>query len=245
MAYFHTNVLDNQIKQMPTVDTASGRVATFDTDLTENLVSCVCDIQYSQASGTPTPSDPIPITVYNSLNLSHSGADTSNPTIINIPFGQTVAKGTLDVLSGVLAVEWSGIDLYTLTDWSYIANYNCFSATVPNIKQALIGPERLTGILSSNYKISDTYQLANMPNESCLRYTNKVYIKDTRYTDATSFKTALQNENAQLIYERDNITNVQVSSNQITALLNENNIWCDTNGNTKVKFLLSIGKAVA
>ena len=245
MAYFHTNVLDNQIKALPTVDTASGSVATFETDLTEDLIDVECEIMYSQASGTPTPSNPIPITVYNALNLSHSGADTSNPTITNIPFGQTVAKGKLNVTSGVLEIEWSGIDLYTLTDWAYIANYNCFSATVPNIKQPTSGAERLTGILSSNYKISDTYQLANMPNESCLRYTNKVYIKDTRYTDATSFKTALQNENAQLISERDNITNVQVSSNQVQALLNENNIWCDTNGDTSVKYLLSVGKKIS
>ena len=50
MAYFHTNVLDNQIKALPTVDTASGSVATFDTDLTENLIECVCDIDNSVSS---------------------------------------------------------------------------------------------------------------------------------------------------------------------------------------------------
>ena len=47
MTYFHTNVLDTQIKELPTVSTASGSIATFDTDMTENLVEVVCDIDSS------------------------------------------------------------------------------------------------------------------------------------------------------------------------------------------------------
>jgi hypothetical protein len=40
MAYFHTTVLDEQIKALPTVDTASGSVASFETDKSESLLYC-------------------------------------------------------------------------------------------------------------------------------------------------------------------------------------------------------------
>ena len=72
MAYFHTTVLDNQIKALPTTDTASGSIATFNTDLTENLVSVKCQIVAKQASGTPSPDNPLPIGVYDSLTLYHN-----------------------------------------------------------------------------------------------------------------------------------------------------------------------------
>ena len=47
MAYFPTNVLDNQIKALPTIASASGSVATFTTDKAENLVDCVAEISAS------------------------------------------------------------------------------------------------------------------------------------------------------------------------------------------------------
>ena len=72
MAYFHTTVLDNQIKALPTVSTASGAIATFDTDMTENLVEVKCQIVAQQASGTPSPDNPLPIQTYDSLTLYHN-----------------------------------------------------------------------------------------------------------------------------------------------------------------------------
>ena len=44
------------------------------------------------------------------------------------------------------------------------------------------------------------------------------------------------------MYDVENVYTVQLSAKQITALLNENNIWCDTNGDTEVKFILSVGE---
>ena len=73
MAYFHTTVLDNQIKALPTTDTASGSIATFNTDLTENLVEVKCQIVAKQASGTPSPDNPLPITTYTEMNVGLNG----------------------------------------------------------------------------------------------------------------------------------------------------------------------------
>ena len=38
---------------------------------------------------------------------------------------------------------------------------------------------------------------------------------------------------------------IQLDSITLQALLNENNIWCDTNGDTEVKFLLTVGKKIS
>lgn len=235
MAYFHTNVLDSQIKALPTVDTASGSVATFDTDMTENLIECVCDIQYSQAEGTPTPSSPIPITVYNALNLSHSGADTSNPTIINIPFGQTVAKGTLDVLSGKLTIEFGCVDMGSLP-WTFSSTY--FWATFYDVK------ENTPNLFSSIYSL-DNSAIVNMPDYTFkyTKSTTRFIVKNSDYNDANAFKTAMTG--VPIVYELETPQVIQLDSNQVQALLNENNIWCDTNGDTSVKYLLSVGKKIS
>ena len=78
MAYFPTKVLDNQIKALPTVGTASGSIATFETDMTENLVEVECEIVYNQASGTPSPSNPLPILTFDHLDLFHNSINMWN-----------------------------------------------------------------------------------------------------------------------------------------------------------------------
>ena len=234
MAYFHTNVLDPQIKALPTVDTASGSVATFDTDMTENLIEVVCDIQYSQASGTPTPSNPLPITVYNSLNLSHSGADTSNPTVYNITFGQTVAKGTLNVTTGKLKITYMSIDMGDL-NWSYISGQGWFQTSKPTGAKT-----PYTDLLCSCYLNNGTTTSQNL---TIFQTGSYLRVNDSNYTDPIVFKTSVTGQ--KIVYELATPTTIQLSATQITALLNENNIWCDTNGNTSVKYILSVGKAIS
>jgi len=247
MAYFHTNVLDPQIKALPTVATAQGSVASFDTDMTEDLIEVVCDIQYSQASGTPSPSNPLPITVYNALNLSHSGADTSNPTVYNIPFGQTVAKGTLNVTMGVLTAEFSG--LVALNSLTYVkttvGGNDCFYANLANGSKKAF-PD-MQGLCSDYANSND----ANMSDDNTCRFYgsdiynfSRVLIRDDSKASLTAeqFKTAVTGS---IIYELETPQTIQLSATQVTALLNENHIWCDTNGDTEVKFLLSVGKAIS
>ena len=57
------------------VNTASGAIANFDTDLSLPLVSCKANIVASQASGTPTPSNPLPISGYTEANITRCGVN--------------------------------------------------------------------------------------------------------------------------------------------------------------------------
>ena len=244
MAYFHTTVLDEQIKALPTVDTASGSIATFDTDMTENLIEVVCDIQYSQASGTPTPDNPLPITVYTSLNLSHSGADTSNPNVTNIPFGQTVAKGTLNVSTGVLEITHEILTLRNDTSFNLIGDGTTsrrFRTNITYPQYSNIAPASHFVLTNTNsnvwgyYRVVNDYVVLTDNNEQMADVATLQAWCETQYTNGTP---------VQFLCELETPNTIQLSATQITALLNENNIWCDT-GDTSVKYILSVGKAIS
>ena len=57
------------------VNTASGAIANFDTDLSLPLVDCKASIVASQASGTPTPSNPLPISGYTEAKITRCGVN--------------------------------------------------------------------------------------------------------------------------------------------------------------------------
>jgi len=57
------------------VNTASGAIANFDTDLSLPLVDCKANIVASQPSGTPTPSSPLAISGYTGMNLTRCGSN--------------------------------------------------------------------------------------------------------------------------------------------------------------------------
>ena len=245
MAYFPTKVLDNQIKALPTVSTASGSVANFTTDMTEDLIEVECEIVYSQASGTPSPSNPLPITTYTSLNLSHSGSDTSNPNVTTINFGQTVGKGKLNVTTGVLEITHGIVDMGNLT-WNYrSANTVFYTDLIPDCKIDNQSCACSCYEFDSNANDSTVAKIAqNLSNLQMACFTNqeRFVVKDTNYTDVPTFTSSVSGQT--LVYELETHLTVQLSAQTITALLNENNIWCDTNGDTSVKFILSVGEYV-
>lgn len=64
------------------VDEASGSIARFNTDLTENLLSAVAEFSASQASGTPTPVAPIPIVGVDKVNVTLCGKNMLDKSTI-------------------------------------------------------------------------------------------------------------------------------------------------------------------
>lgn len=70
-----SDALNAIIYDLLPVGTASGAIANFDTDLTLPLVDCKANIVASQASGTPTPSTPLPISGYTEANITRCGVN--------------------------------------------------------------------------------------------------------------------------------------------------------------------------
>lgn len=246
MAMFQIYALDEQIKALPTVDTASGSIASFDTDLTENLVEVKCQIVATQSgSGTPSPSNPRPITTYTSLNLSHSGSDTSNPNVTNIPFGQTVAQGTLNVTTGVLEITHIGATFNNYT-WGYYGGdvpYWFLNDLQNVVKKPAVNTE-VMDIFSECFEAQSSRDIAGgyastgigIHTNGAIRlvYPNMPTVMEDLMAEIGSNK---------FFYPLATPIDIQLDSITLQALLNENNVWCDT-GDTEVKFLLTVGKKI-
>lgn len=69
------NVLNDFIQSQLPVNSASGSIANFSTSLALPLVAMSAEIVAQQASGTPTPSNPLPITGVSSINLYKRGVN--------------------------------------------------------------------------------------------------------------------------------------------------------------------------
>ena len=350
MAYFRSNVsggIPAGVRTLPTVDTASGSIATFNTDLTENLVDVKCQIVATQSgSDTPSPSNPRPITTYMEMNLSHcgknlfdesypsigtlkymsifvgngtftmstdlptrtdtyanlfflanqvsSGADSAlngvynnrpvtvtstdgyvtiayrydqynprdyhtqiehgttattyepyNATTANIPFGQTVANGVLDIISGKLRVTHGIVDLGTL-NWTFLTPWGFQSNTaIPDAKYPPTNNDE-ANIKTSIYRLASANGVFASVYDYCIAMRSDgriaIHDKDKLSFTASQFKTAMSG--VIMIYELATPIEIQLDSITLQALLNENNIWCDT-GDTEVKFLLTVGKKIS
>lgn len=115
MTWFRGNVIDNQILNMVGVGTASGAIASFDTDENNrNLLSLEVAIVAQQASGTPSPSNPLSISGFSSVNAVdcgknlfggtfdtfyplHFSVDTQIKVSANVPASPTVQFAYYDI----------------------------------------------------------------------------------------------------------------------------------------------------
>ena len=89
MALFHTTVVDNQIKALDTIGTASGSIATFDTDRAENLINL--EVAITATGGGGTPVSPIAINGFSACDLVACGKNLfDNSLMVN---SQTTVVG--------------------------------------------------------------------------------------------------------------------------------------------------------
>ena len=146
--------------------------------------------------------------------------------------GRTVYGGTVDVVSGTLTVNHAIVDLGTL-DWEYSSgifiNYNT--------QVDLHTKERGGNAVCSIYQRSPAISASNMADYSVQimggASVSNAWVKDSRYTTAADFKTAMQG--VQLCYELSTPTTYTLTPQQINTLQGVNNVWVDCGSITKAK----------
>ena len=223
-------------------DTASGDVASFADgadDIPMKSVKVAIEPVQS-GSGDPSPDNVRPISGWTGAQVSHSGADRTNPTIYPITFpteAGTVYGGTLDVTNGVLTVDRAMVDLGTL-NWSYITDF-----TYPAFR--VYGSNAPTGIKENSAMTCTAYKfVGNFASwDAITREGNCVIggvtsakgcaIRDDAYTDAASFKASVTGQT--LAYELATPTVYTLTGTEIKSLLGDNNIWADA-GDTTVTY---------
>ena len=120
------------------------------------------------------------------------------------------------------------VDLGTL-NWSYQSAQHRFYTVVSGAKfptsASVVG-----NAICSNYSIVQFSTLSTGSDNNVFATLDKgntyVTIRDTRYTDAASFKTAMNG--VQLVYELATPQTYTLTGQEVSTLLGNNNVWADS-----------------
>lgn len=169
-------------------------------------------------------------TYNNDISINYPSTDTSyhayNGNTYNIAFTDgtnplTVHGGELDVTSGLLTVDRAIADFKDMT-WLYNSTYQIFTTTAPDKKPGLYNGMvtcYANGGWWSDWNDKDSVWCGNAN-------TNGFVVKDTRFDDATEFKTALTGQ--KFVYELATPQTYQLTPTEVKSLLGVNNVTVDT-----------------
>ena len=207
------------------VDTASGAIATFNTEIEAPLQSVIADIVATGGNGTP--SNPIPINGYTEAII------TANGTTHVISFGQTVYGGVLDVTRGILRVTLGLLSDMSSLNWAKTTSNHVFYAGLAGKKVGFSAE-----MVCEQYTVYEGY-FAGMSNNQIASNSayDFVYVRNDNCDTVEDIKTSLAN--CKLVYELATPVTYQLSPTQVRAIVGSNNVWSDT-GNIEVKYKTTI-----
>ena len=229
-------MFESHLKPPISFSSVSGSVCTFNSQYAGlPLKSHSVDVVATQSgSGVPSPSNPRPITGYSAINISQSGADTSNPTVYTIQIGSTVYGGEYDARTGVFTITHEIVDLSTLT-WVYeAANERFYTRSLVNI--ILTPPNNTTPIdgLCSHFLVVDVASYKRSSNRMGVGVSGNLLVYAPDYTTVADFLTAISG--ATLVYPLATPQTIQLPPCPIDTLEGVNNIWADT-GDTTLQYI--------
>ena len=238
------NELNDWIYSLLPIASADGAIASFTTDYALPLVSGKFDIDYS-ANG------------YTGMNISHSGKNLIDPNSLAL---RPVTSG--GVLRGAYAPLTLDAGTYTL---SYVGNYGMFITNVTNNYSYIQSQSSPTSFTLTNKSViliryaSDDLSIYNTNVQLEKNSTATTYEAYTCTPHAISWQTEagtiyggyfdsvsgiLTSTKASDGTDLSTPVEYQLEPESIMALLGTNNIWCDTNGDSEVKFKESIQKYI-
>lgn len=183
------------------------------------LKALIVDIKPIQASGTPTPDNPLPISGTDSIVITHTYGDNETETkTINLP--STVYFGSFDVASGKGTKTYIFADFGSLT-WAYSVSNACFYTV--NVR----GYKNGTPFMSDSYKDKGVIALANLNNYEGTLRDAALYLKNTDYTDPDLFKTAMTGH--YVIYEIETPEVISTTPTEIKTQGGTENFAIDAN----------------
>lgn len=153
----------------------------------------------------------------------------------------TVYGGTVDVVTGLLTVDRAIVDLGTLT-WGYRSSG---SSVAPyfhaNYGEKIAYPGALytypIDAVCSQYKVvvrsGATFVDYTLCGDGGLSV-DQIQVKDPRYTDAATFKTAMSG--VQLCYELATPLTYQLTGQEVQMLLGENYLWPSSGDTVSVTY---------
>ena len=226
-------MFESFLKPTITTQTVSGSVCTFNSQYALPLASHKIALTATQSgSGTPSPSNPRPISGYSAINISHSDADTSNPTVYTIQIGSTVYGGEYDARTGVFVATSAGVDLGSIT-WTNNSTYFLGNFSGKGAKPPLNSLTPFNGLCEC-YKVS----FLNDTSGNIITMSNNglsIYTRDNAHASDSGADYATYLSGKMLVYELATPIEIQLPPCPIDTLEGVNNIWADT-GNTTLQY---------
>ena len=157
----------------------------------------------------------------------HSG--TSNATYTSA-LPETVYGGTVDLVSGEVVIDRAMVDMGSL-NWALLSASRFW--VMPS------GMKPFThNIMSSQYEEKNVgIGSLNDGEMTTQAGSGEVYLKDTRYTTATEFKSAVSGQ--QLVYELATPRTIQLTPQEIRTLVGTNNVWSE-DGDVEITYNIPI-----
>ena len=155
--------------------------------------------------------------------VSHGATeDDPNPTEYEVEFTSqgTVYGGTVDIVSGVLSVNYGRVDMGSLNWRRY--KFGGIYAFFANLPDRVPAPNGQKCYCSKYNKNTTGIGIAWLTNKTMAVNSNTtyIYIRDDSYTDENSFKTALNG--MALVYELAEPQTYQLTTQQVQMLLGDN-----------------------
>lgn len=139
----------------------------------------------------------------------------------NVPLGQTVYGGTLNVVSGLLTVNKAMADLGAL-NWSYSSSLGQMYTTISDMVT-----RTNASAICSMYSQAIVIGWGELTTNGTFAVrSGNLHILDTAYTNAADFKAAMSG--VPFVYELATPQTYQLTPSAVSALLGQNNIWSDS-----------------
>ena len=174
------------------------------------------------------------VTLYPQIELGTEASDYEpyKGETYTTALGRTVYGGTLDVVSGVLTVDRAMVDLGTLS-WIYdSAVPRFYSSGIASVAKGAPASNKKANVICSAYRTlaldgsEDSIYGSEGNGGIALSPSVNISVKDTSYTNATAFKTAMNG--VQLCYPLATPQTYQLTPQQVSALVGENNLWANS-----------------
>lgn len=250
MAYYKCGSIHPTQNSNVVVDTASGSIANFNTQLSLPLIETIFGVSATQETGTPSPTDPKIISGVSSISANING-NTSVIQLGNTYYGgEFVQKGNKRQFIATFGMSDMGDLMYwypskTTTHLFLISSLrNVIKLVKKDGDSQYVGPAWWNGMCDS-YKMVSNRSPSHLNNFEMDLYTHHdtgslvdglIYFRDDRYTISQIDDLAGFLAGQKIVYELATPTIIDLpDSTPFKTIAGTNNISCDT-GNTSVKF---------
>lgn len=225
----------------PFLTTLSGIPPIVMLNALERYVYSLTQTGKCEQNGTPTPSAPVDI--YCNNGVLKVGRET-----YTTPLGRTVYGGTLDVVTGELVVDRAMITLNGSESWVKSSNGNVYyltlnASTFPygqSVEQYNVCDQyAFKGFASGSYAsfLSDgEYLLYRWSGSGGGSSPREIAFKNNSITSVTDWKTSLQNNPIQVVYELDTPQTYQLTPRVVEMIAERSTFQSNANGSIDITY---------